>query len=99
MNVSGVSATPPAPQVPPVTPVVPLARPEEPEAGGQGGGTGDRGRPMPKQRAEGGVERTSAPELRVLTVTEMRVMLGQLRPSAAVHERLRGAADVLKAYD
>jgi hypothetical protein len=34
----------------------------------------------------------------MLTVTEMRVMLGQLPPLAAVHERQHGSADVGKAY-
>jgi hypothetical protein len=98
MNVSGVGVTPPAPQPPPVTPVVPPARPEEHGTRGSGSGTGERGRPVPKQRSEAGEARPSAPPLRILTVTEMRVMLGQLPPSAAVHERQQGWADVGKAY-
>ena len=98
MNVSGVGATPPAPQPPPVTPVVPPARPDEPGTRGNGSGTGERGRPVPQHRSETGEDRPSAPPLRMLTVTEMRVMLGQLPPSAAVHERQPGSADVGKAY-
>jgi hypothetical protein len=98
MNVSGVGATPPAPQPPPVTPVVPPARAEEPGTRGGGSGTGERGRPVPKHRSEADETRPSAPPLRMLTVTEMRVMLGQLPPAAAVHERQQGSADVGKAY-
>ena len=96
MNVSGVGATPPAPQPPPVTPVVPPARAEE--HGTRGSGTGERGRPVHEHASESAEERPSAPPLRMLTVTEMRVMLGQLPPSAAVHERQAGSADVGKAY-
>ena len=98
MNVSGVGATPPAPQPPPVTPVVPTARPDEPGARGSGSGTGERGRPVPERRSESAEERPTAPPLRMLTVTEMRVMLGQLPPLAAVHERQHGSSDVSKAY-
>jgi len=95
MNVSGVGATPPAPQPPPVTPVVPSARPDEP--GTRGSGTRERGRPVPEHRSDS-EEHPSAPPLRMLTVTEMRVMLGQLPPLAAVHQRQHGSADVGKAY-
>ena len=98
MNVSGVGVTPPAPQPPPVTPVVPPARPEEPGTRGGGSGTGERGRPVPEHHSESGEGHPSAPPLRMLTVTEMRVMLGQLPPLAAVHERQHGSADVGKAY-
>ena len=98
MNVSGVGATPPAPQPPPVTPVVPPARPAEPGTRGGGSGTGERGRPVPEHRSEADEARPTAPPLRMLTVTEMRVMLGQLPPLAAVHERQHGSADVGKAY-
>ena len=98
MNGSGVSATPPAPQPPPVTPVVPPARPNEPGTRGSGSGTGERGRPVHEHASESAEERPSAPPLRMLTVTEMRVMLGQLPPLAAVHERQHGSADVGKAY-
>ncbi len=98
MNVSGVGATPPAPQSPPVSPVVPPARPDEPGTRGSGSGTGERGRPVHERRSEADEARPSAPPLRMLTVTEMRVMLGQLPPSAAVHERQAGSADVGKAY-
>jgi hypothetical protein len=98
MNVSGVGATPPAPQPPPVTPVVPTARPEEPGTRGGGSGTAERGRRVPERGSETGEERPSAPPLRMLTVTEMRVMLGQLPPLAAVHQRQHGPADVGKAY-
>jgi hypothetical protein len=51
-----------------------------------------------EQRSKAEEARPSAPPLRMLTVTEMRVMLGQLPPSAAVHERQPGSADVGKAY-
>jgi hypothetical protein len=34
----------------------------------------------------------------MLTVTEMRVMLGQLPPSAAVHEPPHDPAEVRQAY-
>jgi hypothetical protein len=95
MNVTGVGATPPAPQPPPVSPVVRSAGADEP--GVRGSGTGERGRRVP-ERSESEEARPSAPPLRVLTVTEMRVMLGQLPPSAAVHEKQHGPADVGKAY-
>jgi hypothetical protein len=65
---------------------------------GGGSGTGERGRPVREHDGESGEGRPSAPPLRMLTVTEMRVMLGQLPPLAAVHERQHGAADVGKAY-
>ncbi len=98
MNVHGVGATPPAPQPPPVAPVVPPA-PAEASDARQGGGSGERGRPVPKQRSESdGDSRPKAPPLRMLSVTEMRVMLGQLPVAAAVHERLPGAAEVRQAY-
>jgi hypothetical protein len=98
MNVSGVGATPPAPQPPPVTPVVPPARAEEHGTRGSGSGTGERGRPVPKRRSEADEVEPSAPPLRMLTVTEMRVMLGQLPASAAVRERQHASAEVGKAY-
>lgn len=100
MNVSGVGATPPAPQPPPVAPVVPPAPAEASDTRGHRGGSGERGRPVPKQRSDGeGDPRPPAPPpLRMLTVTEMRVMLGQLPPAAAVHEKPHGAADVREAY-
>ena len=98
MNVYGVGATPPAPQPPPVAPVVPPA-PAQGSDTRHGGGTGERGRPVPKQRSESeGDSRPQAPPLRMLSVTEMRVMLGQLPVAAAVHERPAGAADVRRAY-
>ena len=97
MNVSGVGASPPAPQPPPVAPVVPPA-PAEASDTRHGSGTGERGRPVPERRSESGEGHPSAPPLRMLTVTEMRVMLGQLPPLAAVHQRQHGSADVGKAY-
>ena len=82
MNVSGVGATPPLPPPPPVAPPQPATA--APASGGRSG-TGASG-----QRAEREREQTTpgsaaheAPPLRVLTVTEMRVMLGQLPASAA----------------
>ena len=98
MNVSGVGATPPAPQPSPVTPVVPSARAEEPGTRGGGSGTGERGRPAHERRSEADETRSSAPPLRMLTVTEMRVMLGQLPPSAAVRERQHDPAQVAQTY-
>ena len=98
MNVSGVGVTPPAPQPPPVSPVVPPALPQEAGTRGSGSGTGERGRPAHEKRSETDEAGPSAPPLRMLTVTEMRVMLGQLPPLAAVHERQHGSADVGKAY-
>ena len=98
MNVSGVGATPPAPQPPPVAPVVPPA-PSEASDARQGGGTGERGRPVPQQRASTEAEkRPPAPPLRMLSVTEMRVMLGQLPPMAAVHEAHGDDEQVRRAY-
>ncbi len=98
MNVSGVGATPPVPQPPPVAPVVPPA-PAEASDPRHGGGTGERGRPVPEPRAaEDADTRPPAPPLRMLSVTEMRVMLGQLPPMAAVHERGHGADEVRQAY-
>ncbi len=99
MNVSGVGATPPAPQPPPVAPVVPPAPAQGSDARGHGSGTGERARPVPKQRPDqDGDTKPPAPPLRMLTVTEMRVMLGQLPPSAAVHEKPHDSADVREAY-
>ena len=99
MNVTGVGVTPPAPQPPPVAPVVPPA-PAEASDTRHGSGTGERGRPVPKQRSEAAAEsRPPAPPLRMITVTEMRVMLGQLPPMAAVHERTAGDGDVRRTYE
>jgi hypothetical protein len=82
VNVSGVGATPPPPPLPPVAP--PQRATAAPASGGRPG-TGASG-----QRAEREREQTAPgpavhepPPLRVLTVTEMRVMLGQLPASAA----------------
>ena len=98
MNVSGVGATPPAPQPPPVAPVVPPA-PAEASDTRHGGGSGERGRPVPEQRHESEAEtRPPAPPLRMISVTEMRVMLGQLPPMAAVHERAHDAGEARQAY-
>ncbi|HYY11318.1 MAG TPA: hypothetical protein VE781_10280 [Kineosporiaceae bacterium] len=98
MNVSGVGATPPAPQPPPVSPVVPPA-PAEASDARHGGGSGERGRPVPKQRSAPDADtRPSAPPLRMLTVTEMRVMLGQLPAAAAVHEASPGSEQLRRAY-
>ena len=100
MNVSGVGATPPAPQPPPVAPVVPPAPAEGSDTRGHASGTGERGRQVPRQRSgTGGDAPPAAPPLRTLTVTEMRVMLGQLPPMAAVHERTAGGEDVRRTYE
>ncbi len=97
MNVSGVGVTPPAPQPPPVAPVVPPAQAEASDARRRGG-TGERGRPVPEQRSDEREKRPPAPPLRMITLTEMRVMLGQLPPAAAVHEKAPDAAEVRQTY-
>jgi hypothetical protein len=79
VNVSGVGTTPPPPPLPPVAPPRPAA--EAPTSENQprprtGGRTPQRERPTTVSTHE-------APSLRMITVTEMRVMLGQLPASAA----------------
>jgi hypothetical protein len=83
MNVSGVGATPPQPPLPPVAPAAAATSP----APSDGRPSGD---PRPGSSAKGDhahdtqqkAERVEAPPLRMLTVTEMRIMLGQLPVSA-----------------
>ncbi len=84
MNVSGVGATPPPPPLPPVAPAPSTASPTSPDARPRGGARGQAsGRPQPPpSELQGAV--TEAPPLRMITVTEMRVMLGQLPVSAAL---------------
>ena len=79
MNVSGVGATPPQPPLPPVAPPATVTSPApsdgrpsgEPRPGSSG--KGERAR-----EAQQKTEQVEAPPLRMLTVTEMRIMLGQL---------------------
>jgi hypothetical protein len=79
MNVSGVGATPPPPPLPPVAPV----RAATPPARSDGRPSGEPGRPARHHGSdEPTPERPEAPPLRMLTVTEMRIMLGQLPVSA-----------------
>ncbi|HVN11465.1 MAG TPA: hypothetical protein VMT69_05190 [Kineosporiaceae bacterium] len=91
MNVSGVGATPPPPPLPPVTATAPAvatassdARPRSAERGAGGGAAGH---PVGRPSAQSEGSRTPSPEappLRMITVTELRVMLGQLPVSAAL---------------
>lgn len=94
MNVTGVGATPPPQPVPPVpaptatASTTPDSRRHEP---GAGEGRGRQPSPAPAE-----VRLPETPPLRMLTVTEMRVMLGQLPASAAL--RRHGEVDVRGAY-
>ena len=90
MNVSGVGATPPQPPLPPVAPVATATSPAPSDARSSGDPQPGRRRAdtrahdaEPKQRAE-------APPLRMLTVTEMRIMLGQLPVSAGLKPEHHG---------
>jgi hypothetical protein len=84
VNVSGVGATPPPqpwPPVPPAGPAGGTSPDPRPQQSGTGTGGGRKGaKPAPE------VKLPQAPPLRMLTVTEMRVMLGQLPASAAVRQ-------------
>jgi hypothetical protein len=84
MNVSGVGATPPQPPLPPVAPTATVTSPASSDRRSSGeprpGQTGKAERPREEPPK---TERVEAPPLRMLTVTEMRVMLGQLPVSAA----------------
>src|SRR3954470_5810780 len=93
MNVTGVGATPPPQPVPPIAPATAAAS-TAPEPGPREGepGTG-RGRRPGERHAEVAVP--EAPPLRMLTITEMRVMLGQLPASAA----LRSPHDQVEVRD
>jgi hypothetical protein len=81
MNVSGVGATPPQPPLPPVAPAATVTSPA-PSDGRPSGeprpGSSGKAEPDHAQKTE----RAEAPPLRMLTVTEMRIMLGQLPVSA-----------------
>ena len=88
MNVSGVGATPPQPPTPPVAPAAVVTsaagsdrrRSGEPQPqAGRPGTPGQHQRDASQQKTE----HVEAPPLRMLTVTEMRIMLGQLPVSAA----------------
>ena len=83
MNVSGVGATPPAPPLPPVAPPAPAAPAAATDPRTPSGTVGQRADRRPEQPGPRS-EADAAPPLRVLTVTEMRVMLGQLPASAAI---------------
>ena len=85
MNVSGVGATPPQPPLPPVAPAATVTSPTTSDGR-------PSGEPRPGTSAKGDhahdteqkPERVKAPPLRMLTVTEMRIMLGQLPVSAGL---------------
>ena len=87
MNVSGVGATPPPPPLPPVAPARPASAAVAPDERA-GSGTSERRTEQHQDRpaagSAAGSARPEAPPLRMITVTEMRVMLGQLPASAAV---------------
>jgi|1186.fasta_scaffold155030_1 hypothetical protein len=94
MNVSGVGATPPPQPVPAVAPTgrpVPITPDPQGHQGESGSGHGQR--PGQKQPVE--VKLPETPPLRMLTVTEMRVMLGQLPVSAGLRSP---HGDVRDAY-
>jgi hypothetical protein len=82
LNVTGVGVTPPPPLLPPVAPPQPTTA--APASGGRSGNgtSGQQPERQQEQRAHASAAQ-DAPPLRVLTVTEMRVMLGQLPASAA----------------
>ena len=93
MNVSGVGATPPPPPLPPVAATAPAVATASSDARrrsaerGAGGGDGAAGHPAGRPSAQSEGSRTPSPEappLRMITVTELRVMLGQLPVSAAL---------------
>jgi hypothetical protein len=83
MNVSGVGATPPQPPLPPVAPPATVTSPAQSDGR-------PSGEPRPGSSANGEharqpeykTEHVEAPPLRMLTVTEMRIMLGQLPVTA-----------------
>jgi hypothetical protein len=82
VNVSGVGATPPPPPLPPVAPPQRATAAPAPD-GRSGGGTSERRAERHQERPASGSTASEAPTLRMITVTEMRVMLGQLPASAA----------------
>jgi hypothetical protein len=92
MNVSGVGATPPQPPLPPVAPTATVTSPTASDGRPSG-----EPRPGSSAKAEAArdaaqqkTERVEAPPLRMLTVTEMRIMLGQLPVSAGLKPEDRG---------
>jgi hypothetical protein len=95
MNVTGVGATPPPQPVPPIAPATPAAS-TAPDPGPREGAPGNgRGR-RPGERPAA-VTLPEAPPLRMLTITEMRVMLGQLPASAALRNP-HGDVEVRATY-
>ena len=95
MNVTGVGATPPPQPVPPVPPAAAVGS-TAPDPGSREGEPGSgRGRRPGERRAE--VTLPDAPPLRMLTITEMRVMLGQLPASAALRSA-HGQVEVRDTY-
>jgi hypothetical protein len=91
VNVSGVGATPPRPPLPPVAPP-PAAVPTASGGWSRSGTSSHRAERDAEREAErptAGPELSQAPPLRMITVTEMRVMLGQLPASAAIKQEQR----------
>jgi hypothetical protein len=80
MNVSGVGATPPQPPLPPVAPAASVTSPAPSD--GRPSGEPRPGHSKAEPDAAQTTERVEPPPLRMLTVTEMRIMLGQLPVSA-----------------
>ncbi len=94
MNVTGVGTTPPPQPVPPVAPTGATVHTTPDPQAHQGEPADGHGR-KPAQKAPAEVKLPEAPPLRVLTVTEMRVMLGQLPASAGLRSP---HGDVGRAY-
>jgi hypothetical protein len=95
MNVTGVGATPPPQPVPPIAPATAAASTEAEPGPREGEPGSGRGRRPGDRRSE--VALPEAPPLRMLTITEMRVMLGQLPASAALRSP-HGEVEVREAY-
>ena len=83
MNVTGVGATPP-PQPVPAVAATGSTVPSTPDPQAHPGEPGDPHGHRPGRKEPAEVKLPEAPPLRMLTVTEMRVMLGQLPVSAGL---------------
>jgi hypothetical protein len=90
MNVSGVGATPPQPPLPPVAPPATVTSPASSNRRSSGEPRpGSSAKGEHAQEAQQKTEHVEAPPLRMLTVTEMRIMLGQLPVSAGLKPEQR----------